>query len=791
MLKNDDINIYAKNVTEKISTLATQHIPNKTIKVRKSDPPWLTNEIKIMIRKRKRLYNKYKITKNIIDFENYKHLRNKVKAEVRKSKQLQTDKLAEKLKNNDTGQRDWWRVLKGFIKPEQASTPPPLVKDDIVHSDETEKANILNDFFAEQTVLNEINASLPADSPQPPYGLDSLSTTPQEVEMILKSLKLGKAAGPDSINNRILKELAFPLSFPLCDLFNFSLSSGKVPSIWKEANVTPIFKKDDPSIISNYRPISLLSTIGKVLEKIVHKNLFNFIRDHEILTTLQSGFIPGDSTVNQLVDIYNTFCKALDEGKEVRAIFCDVSKAFDRVWHKGLLYKLQTVGISGPLLAWFKDYLDNRRQRVVLPGAVSGWTSLKAGVPQGSILGPLLFLVYINDIVEDIHSTIRLFADDTSLYIIVEDPLRAADQLNSDLAKIHLWANKWLVSFNPSKSESIIFSRKQIKPFHPPVKMNQQQISEVNSHKHLGLIFSNDCTWHEHLDYIKTKAWHRVNIMRKLKFTLDRKSLQTIYISFIRPLLEYADVVWDNCTKYEANELEQIQNEAARIVTGATKLVSIQSLLSETGWESLTSRREKHKLILYYKMQNGLTPDFLSSLVPPTVGSTTTYNLRNFSNLQTVHASSQLYYKSFLPSVTRSWNELSEDKRNSTSVAVFKSKLQCNVRPPPSFFFDGKRIGQIHHARLRLNCSSLSQHLFSKNIVESPLCECGAVEDTKHFLLECHRYRNLRVELNNTISLICPPTLNILLHGSSELTDSDNKKIFLAVHDFIVKSKRF
>ena len=190
-------------------------------------------------------------------------------------------------------------------------------------------------------------------------------------------------------------------------------------------------------------------------------------------------------------------------------------------------------------------------------------------------------------------------------------------------------------------------------------------------------------------------------------------------------------------------------------------------------------------------MQNGLTPDFLSCLVPPTVGSTTTYNLRNFSYLQTVHASSQLYYKSFLPSVTRSWNELSEDKRNSTSVAVFKSKLQCNVRSPPSFFFDGKRTGQIHHARLRLNCSSLRQHLFSKNIVESPLCECGAVEDTKHFFLECRRYRNLRVELNNAISLICPPTLNILLHGSSKLTDSDNKKIFLAVHDFIVKSKRF
>ena len=233
--------------------------------------------------------------------------------------------------------------------------------------------------------------------------ISKVVTTPQEVKLILKSLKLGKAAGPDAVNNRILKELALPFSVPLADLFNLSLCKGKVPNIWKEANVTPIFKKDDPSMISNYRPIALLSTIGKVLEKIVHKNLFNFTRDHEILTSLQSGFIPGDSTVNQLVDIYNTFCKALDDGKQVRAVFCDVSKAFDRMWHQGLLYKLQLSGISGSLLLCFKDYLDNRKQGVVLPGAASSWVDLKAGVPKGSILGPLLLLIYINDIVEDIH----------------------------------------------------------------------------------------------------------------------------------------------------------------------------------------------------------------------------------------------------------------------------------------------------------------------------------------------------------------------------------------------------
>ena len=156
----------------------------------------------------------------------------------------------------------------------------------------------------------------------------------------------------------------------------------------------------------------------------MHKHLFNFFRDNNTITTLQSGFIPGDSTVNQLVDIYNTFCKALDEGKEVRAIFCDISKAFDRVWHKGLLFKLRAAGVSGSLLNWFSDYLNDRKQKVVLPGASSSWTSVGAGVPQGSILGPLLFLLYINDIVEDIGSSIRLFADDTSLYIIVYNPFK-------------------------------------------------------------------------------------------------------------------------------------------------------------------------------------------------------------------------------------------------------------------------------------------------------------------------------------------------------------------------------
>ena len=331
--KSNDIDIYASNITNRISELADKHIPNKKVKIRQTDPSWLTNEAKKLMRKRKRLFKKFKRTKNITDYDNYKHFRNKTTTEIRKLKQQETDKLAAKLCNNDIGLRDWWKTLKQFIKPGQLSSVHPLYKDDIIYTEEDDKATLMNNFFVPQTELDETQAILPPDITLPEHSLSFLSTSPFEVETMLKSLQLGKATGPDAINNRVLKELAKPLSFPLSDLFNFSLTSGKVPLIWKVANVTPIFKKDDPSVVSNYRPISLLSTVGKVLEKIVHKHLFNFIRDNNILTTLQSGFVPGDSTVNQLVDIYNTFCHSLDQGKEVRAVFCDISKAFDRVWH--------------------------------------------------------------------------------------------------------------------------------------------------------------------------------------------------------------------------------------------------------------------------------------------------------------------------------------------------------------------------------------------------------------------------------------------------------------------------
>ena len=205
--------------------------------------------------------------------------------------------------------------------------------------------------------------------------------------------------------------------------------------------------------------------------------------------------------------------------------------------------------------------------------------------------------------------------------------------------------------------------------------MQNVQITEVDSHKHLGIVFSQDCSWHKHINYISEKAWTRINIMRKLKFQLDRKSLETIYIVFIRPLLEYGDVIWDNCTQYEKRELDKIQNEAARIVTGATKLVSLDTLYSEIRWETLEQRRKNHRLTLFYKMRYSLTPQYLSSLVPESISNVFNYNLRHSNNLRGINARTTQYQQSFLPTAIKEWNNLPLELQQSKTVNSFKYNL--------------------------------------------------------------------------------------------------------------------
>jgi hypothetical protein len=293
-----------------------------------------------------------------------------------------------------------------------------------------------------------------------------------------------------------------------------------------------------------------------------------------------------------------------------------------------------------------------------------------------------LFIVFINDILTDINSTIKLFADDTRLYLIVYDPQETAQTLNDDLVKLHAWSTKWLVNFNPQKTETITISRKLNKPHQPNLIMNNTIISNVTEHKHLGLQLSDDGNSNKHINMITKKTFSRVNILRKFKFILDRKTLETIYITFISPLLEYANVVWDTKTQILINKLENVQVEAARIVTGGTRRVSLSNLYIETGWEQLKDRRERHRTIQFYKMSNNLTPQYLSNLIPQNFGMIHDHNT---SRIPPVRTPTSLYASYFILSCVQLWNQQPENIKSSRSVQIIKSNLQPQNNTKPIY----------------------------------------------------------------------------------------------------------
>ena len=692
-VRGNELDTNVQVIANAIFDAAEKAIPNKIVNIRPSDYPWITCHIKSLIRKRRRIYNKFKKTNTIYFWNQFKVLRNKITNLIRKSKQDYFDKLESMFTNDNLNAKLFWKTSKQLLGlGKTTSNIPTLSLNNEYAETDLQKANMLNKYFSSQSIVDDNNKSLPQSETVLHDRLDVFEITPQSVKDVFDCLDVNKSCGPDLMSPRLLKEGSSVLAEPYSLVFTSSVRLGHFPTPWKNGNITALHKKEDRSLPSNNRPISLLCQPGKSLERCVHKELYNYINEHKLLTPFQSGFVPGDSTTFQLLHTYHMFCEAVDSGKEVRVVFCDISKAFDRVWQRGLIHKLRDIGCSDAIIKWFSSYLSNRRQRVVLNGQTSEWTFVKAGVPQGSILGPLLFFIYINDIVNELRASVRLFADDTSLYIVVENPNTAAVTLNNDLNFITNWATDWLVDFNAAKTQSMILTLKRNSPYHPPLYMNGLAITETSSHKHLGLTFTNNCNWNEHINNITAAAWTRLNLLRTLKFKINRHALQKMYISFIRPLLEYSDAVWDNATAESKKQLEAVHNEAARIITGATKLCSINNLLADLGWVTLQARRAKHKLVILYRIINGLAPEYLQTLVPPIVQNTTSYNLRNSNDLRNVHARTNLFFNSFLPSTIRAWNDLADEIKTAPTVASFKYRLNRNLHKPPKYFNSGSRL---------------------------------------------------------------------------------------------------
>ena len=358
-------------------------------------------------------------------------------------------------------------------------------------------------------------------------------------------------------------------------------------------------------------------------------------------------------------------------GLEVRSIYLDMSKAFDKVWHEGLLFKLKQNGIEGNLLNLFQNYLTNRKQRVVLNGMESNWGDIRAGVPQGSVLGPLLFLIYINDLGEGIESHVKFFADDTSLFSIIKDPIVSADKLQHDLNSISEWARQWKMSFNPDptkQAEEILFSHKKIKVDHPPLHFNNIEVKRVTDHKHLGLTLDSKLSFVKHITEKIGNARKGIGIIKHLSPYLPLKTRDQIFKMHVRPHLDYCDVIYHipvkpremsnfDCSRtlqYLMKLLESTQYQAALAVSGAWKGTSREKIYEELGWESLDHRRTFRRLTQFYKIMNGLTPGYLK--IPALSLRSHLFGLGN--DLKNIPSKTQQYRNSFFPDTVSLWNDM-------------------------------------------------------------------------------------------------------------------------------------
>ena len=415
----------------------------------------------------------------------------------------------------------------------------------------------------------------------------------------------------NEITPDLLRLCASGIAESLSSLFNKSFDSSKFPSQWKKALVVPIFKKGDKCCPGNYRPISLLPAISKVLERVVHIKLSDFLRSW--LRSNQSGFKKSDGTVPQLVRMTQEWSNAVDEGQYVAAVFFDLKKAFDRVWHQGLFTKLRAAGIKGAAHEWLVNFLTDRVQVTVVNGTLSTSARLFAVVPQGAILSPLLFSVYMNDI--PFPRTTNLFADDTSSYIIDSVPSSLESKLQERTDLLSEWFFKWRLTLNPTKSAVMVFRSKKMQPVSIQITIDTHHVPQVSDHRHLGVTFSETLSWTRHTDNIVHAASTKIGLLPRLRKRLSPLIIRQLYLICIRPSLEYANVAWCGLTKRDQERLEKCNRSAARLITQTMPSSDIPHdiLLPRAGIPTLLSRRQVASVKLAFTATRGLLPAHLQA----------------------------------------------------------------------------------------------------------------------------------------------------------------------------------
>jgi len=452
---------------------------------------------------------------------------------------------------------------------------------------DAELVNSFNDHFVNVFTAEDTSSiPLPANRFVQPNRLCSdISFTQQDVLDVLTKLRIDTADGPDELSARFLTEIKDHIVYPLFIIFRKSLDEGSVPDDWKSANISPIFKKGNRNMADNYRPVSLTSLICKMFESIIRDAVVRHLEDNSLLRDSQHGFRKGRSCLTNLLTFMDKVTGYLDSGVPVDTVFLDFAKAFDKVPHRRLALKLESHGISGKLLQWIVAWLSNRKQRVCINGTKSSWQLVLSGVPQGSVLGPLLFLIYINDLDDGIVNSILKFADDTKIFGAVSD-LGQHRQLQEDLNTLLQWSKDWQMLFHIDKCKVMHFGHNNLKLDY---SLDNKTLQKVHQEKDLGVIISDDMKSSLQCIQAYSKANKMLGVINRAIVYKSKEVMLSLYKTLVRPHLEYCTVAWSPHYVKDRVLLERVQRRFTRMVP-ELKGLSYPDRLKKLGLWSLEER---------------------------------------------------------------------------------------------------------------------------------------------------------------------------------------------------------
>lgn len=667
-------------------SLAKEHIPRKRSS-RFEPRPWVNGEFITNVRRKHQLFRRFQRSRQPVHWQEYCRQRNYVRLLGRKAKSrfvLELDDAAEDGRTTHANLPRLYQLLRCLLKVKTGFIPDLLSPTGTTVSSDAGKADVLNQFFIATARESAGGGRLPPIALPPPEDPGDILrefTIPADfVRKALGNLNVRKAAGGDGIPSRLLRLLAPELSMSVHNLFTASVRSGRLPSEWKEATVTPLYKergsRQDPS---NYRPISLLSTLSKVLESCVATQLALHVDKY--LPATQSGFRKKDGTEYQLARIVHRLCKGIDDGHVPLTCYFDMSKAFDRVWHYGLLRKLHHIGVRDKALSWLEHYLSDRQQQVRVNTSTSPWATVPAGVPQGSVLGPLLFLIYTCDlplVITDASTNCDQFADDTALATVCPSCTDAEEGLQESVTNATRWLQTWKLAVNRRKTVVMASSRRPLPLAFNITFVDGVPLSRVDSHKHLGIYISSDLRWEQQVTYVLSRAARQLAVLKRLRSSLSQAALSKFYTMYIRPSLEYASTVWGSLPLRLTERLERFQRRAAKIILRRSLFAPSDhdELLLTLQWPTLYSRRQYRSAILGYRIAKKLVPSHLLESAATFPTREVPYGLRRPGHFATPIPNTLLYMDSPLFHAVTTFNQLSSDTRSKETLALFKESAR-------------------------------------------------------------------------------------------------------------------